>query len=234
MRLMTQDEMQQLKVEAAQAQERYNSLVAVVKAALDAIDMGEDPRLALGPLQSKVAHFNQRWDKDSVIKKAQEWFERYEESPASRDWAPWEERARNPYADVTRWSEGDWPSKATVLKLFGSWPVMLQEAELPEVIRQDAGGRRAGDMDHLPEWRGFDLIRSYRERNGMTLTQLSERSGIKPANLTNIEKGRNANPTLRTFLAICRGLQVRPAMLLDPELAAEMEDRKREQEQTGA
>lgn len=205
----------QIRIDAAQAQERYENLVSLVRAALTAIDDGQPPSVALGPLQAKVAHINTRWTPELVLERAQEWYARYRESPRSRDWAPWEAQARNPDADISRWAEGDWPSKATALRLFdGSWLKMLKAAGLPDPVRADNGGRRAGDTDHLPEWDGWKLIDEYRDSLGLSVAELARRSGLQPANVTKIARGEHTNPTMRTFLGLCAGLDVHPVRLL--------------------
>ncbi len=48
----------------------------------------------------------------------------------------------------------------------------------------------------------------------MTLTELSERVGITPANLSNLKNGRARGVRFSTLEAICRELDCQPADLL--------------------
>ena len=55
-----------------------------------------------------------------------------------------------------------------------------------------------------------DLLRRERERNGLSLTDVAERSGLTRAMVSKLENGRNPNPTLDTL--------ARYAMAMDMEL----------------
>lgn len=52
----------------------------------------------------------------------------------------------------------------------------------------------------------FELKRE-RERQGLTLTELADRTGIDPAALSRLETGKQANPTLDTLCRIAHALQ---------------------------
>lgn len=47
-----------------------------------------------------------------------------------------------------------------------------------------------------------DLVRFYRNKRGLSQTELSRLSGISPKSIENIETGANENPTLDTFLRL--------------------------------
>jgi ribosome-binding protein aMBF1 (putative translation factor) len=49
-------------------------------------------------------------------------------------------------------------------------------------------------------------LRRERERQGLTLAQLSERSGIDQAALSRLENGRNENPTVDTLYRVAAAL----------------------------
>jgi DNA-binding Xre family transcriptional regulator len=52
----------------------------------------------------------------------------------------------------------------------------------------------------------FELKRE-RERQGLTLTELADRTGIDPAALSRLETGKQTNPTLDTLCRIAHALQ---------------------------
>ena len=49
-------------------------------------------------------------------------------------------------------------------------------------------------------WKAIRRLRSLRESQGLTLKDVSERSGIDVATLSKLENGKQANPTLFTML----------------------------------
>jgi transcriptional regulator with XRE-family HTH domain len=49
-------------------------------------------------------------------------------------------------------------------------------------------------------------LRQERERQGLTLAQLSERCGIDQAALSRLENGRNENPTVDTLYRVAAAL----------------------------
>jgi transcriptional regulator with XRE-family HTH domain len=66
---------------------------------------------------------------------------------------------------------------------------------------------------------GF-AVRDARERTGMSLDALAEASGLSTRMLLGIEHGRR-NPSLLTVLAVARGLDIDPAILIRPASVAE-------------
>src|SRR5262249_47084062 len=49
-------------------------------------------------------------------------------------------------------------------------------------------------------WKAIRKVRAYREAQGLTLKDVSERCGIDVATLSKLENGKQANPTLFTML----------------------------------
>jgi transcriptional regulator with XRE-family HTH domain len=66
-----------------------------------------------------------------------------------------------------------------------------------------------------------DTIRRRRERLGLTLEQLAERSGLSPNYIGSVEN-RRRDPSLSTVLALAKGLRAPPGELLGsvPNLSA--------------
>jgi transcriptional regulator with XRE-family HTH domain len=65
---------------------------------------------------------------------------------------------------------------------------------------------------------GF-AVRDARERADMSLDALAEASGLSTRMLLGIEHGRR-NPSLLTILAVARGLNIEPTMLIGPAFNA--------------
>lgn len=59
-----------------------------------------------------------------------------------------------------------------------------------------------------------------RIRKGLTQAQVSARSGIRQANLSNIEKGKH-DPTVTTFLNLCAALDVSPQEAFEEDSPSE-------------
>ena len=75
-----------------------------------------------------------------------------------------------------------------------------------------------GELDELvPHWQFMELreltvrLRQIRERQGLSLTDVSERSGMTRAAISRLENGWNLNPTLDTLFryATVLGAQIR-------------------------
>jgi transcriptional regulator with XRE-family HTH domain len=65
-----------------------------------------------------------------------------------------------------------------------------------------------------PTLHSFGLhLRRLREKRGLTLEELADRSGMSFRGIIYIEHGRR-NPSLTTMLNLARGLQVDPSSLL--------------------
>ncbi|MCC6680399.1 MAG: helix-turn-helix transcriptional regulator [Phycisphaeraceae bacterium] len=52
----------------------------------------------------------------------------------------------------------------------------------------------------------MQLLKAEREKRGISLTELAERTGIDKGNLSRMENNRNANPTLETLHRIARAI----------------------------
>jgi DNA-binding XRE family transcriptional regulator len=79
-----------------------------------------------------------------------------------------------------------------------------------------------GELDELvPQAQYLELstlgvrFRRIRERMGMSLTDLSERSGLTRAAISLLENGRNLNPTLETLFRYAEALGVDLRLSLD-------------------
>lgn len=55
-----------------------------------------------------------------------------------------------------------------------------------------------------------EMCRNARARKGWTLREAEARTGISNALLSQIETGKQDNPTLRTIAALCEGYGLRP------------------------
>lgn len=77
----------------------------------------------------------------------------------------------------------------------------------------------AGDRDLLTMGEYMEArvilheIRKERERQNITLAELSERTGIDQGSLSKLESGKAENPTLKTLLRVLSALHIRLAVL---------------------
>ncbi|RDY67305.1 XRE family transcriptional regulator [Halobacillus trueperi] len=55
-----------------------------------------------------------------------------------------------------------------------------------------------------------NFLRQFRERRGMTITELSRRAGLSRVTIYDIEKGET-NPKADTIMSICKALEVNPS-----------------------
>jgi transcriptional regulator with XRE-family HTH domain len=60
-------------------------------------------------------------------------------------------------------------------------------------------------------------LKAERERQGLTLAQLAENSGLDKGAISKLETGRQVNPTIDTLTRIAAGLGVRIVLTLQPE-----------------
>ena|ERR1019366_4771212 len=77
----------------------------------------------------------------------------------------------------------------------------------PEKLLEDGGHEdfiRHGDLLMLHEM--MAALKGERERQKLTMAQLSKRTGIDQAALSRLETGKNANPTLETMNRIAAAL----------------------------
>ncbi len=83
-----------------------------------------------------------------------------------------------------------------------------QTPEYQEELERDIGAYRqeyppAGDPELLAALAG---LRRERERRGLSLTDLAERTGIDRATISKLETGKIANPTVGTLRTLARAL----------------------------
>ncbi len=78
---------------------------------------------------------------------------------------------------------------------------LIEQSDVEEFVSQ-------GAFMELLAW--VDAIRRERERKGLSLTDVAERSGLTRAMVSKMENGRNPNPTLDTL--------ARYALAMDMEL----------------
>ena len=67
--------------------------------------------------------------------------------------------------------------------------------------------------------KALSALRAERERQGLSLSDVSERSGIDRATLSKLETGKVPNPTVSTLRALARALNKRLSWLLIDEPA---------------
>jgi DNA-binding Xre family transcriptional regulator len=93
------------------------------------------------------------------------------------------------------------------------------QAEQAEVIRKVREEFPPLAID--PELaKALAALRAERERQGLSLSDVSERSGIDRATLSKLETGKVPNPTVGTLRALARSLNKRLSWLLIDEPAA--------------
>lgn len=209
----------ELRRDLAKLKAKYDELADEVRAAVDALEADEPPRVVARRLRRRVKFGGRPWSEAEILAAAWEWAHRYDTSPTTTDWNPALLRAKDvdPVA-LERYVDGEWPSTATVMRRFGTWRTMLEAAGLP--ANDDKVGRqrrmRGHSADGLPEWLGWELVHGYRERARIaTYADLARRSHLAVGTVSRIERGALNNPPLRVFLALAVGLDVRPAALLE-------------------
>jgi DNA-binding Xre family transcriptional regulator len=68
-----------------------------------------------------------------------------------------------------------------------------------------------------------DLLRHERERKGLSLTDVSERSGLTRAMVSKLENGHNPNPTLDTLARYAMAMEMELKLSADPMPSGEAE-----------
>jgi DNA-binding Xre family transcriptional regulator len=82
-----------------------------------------------------------------------------------------------------------------------------RERSTPEQLLADGGHEHFVTLGELLQLHEVTAcLRRERERQGLTLAALSERTGIDQAALSRLESGRNANPTLETLNRVAAAL----------------------------
>jgi len=92
-----------------------------------------------------------------------------------------------------------------------------REKPSPEQLLAEGGHREFVPLGELMFVHQItSLLKKERERQGLTLAALAERTGIDQAALSKLETGRNGNPTLSTLCRI--------ALALDKVIACALQD----------
>ncbi len=92
------------------------------------------------------------------------------------------------------------------------------QAEQEEVIHKVREEFRPLAIDPEPA-EALAALRAERERQGLSLSEVSEQSGLDRATLSKLETGQVPNPTVSTLRALARALNKRLSWLLIDEPA---------------
>lgn len=76
----------------------------------------------------------------------------------------------------------------------------------------ESGGKCETEAGHV-KIRVGSTVRSLREQKGITVTELARATGLSPAHISEIERGRSA-PSIRTLEKLARALGVSPGVLV--------------------
>ena len=93
------------------------------------------------------------------------------------------------------------------------------QVEEEEVIREIQEEFPPLAVDHDLA-KALSALRAERERQGLSLSEISERSGIDRATLAKLETGKMANPTINTLKSLARALNKRLSWSLIDEPAS--------------
>jgi ribosome-binding protein aMBF1 (putative translation factor) len=91
------------------------------------------------------------------------------------------------------------------------------QREKPGPDQVPASGEYEGPVQAGAYWevrRVMAELKAERERQGLTLAQLAERSGIDKGAISKLETGRQANPTVDTLSRLAAGLGIRVGLTL--------------------
>lgn len=81
----------------------------------------------------------------------------------------------------------------------------LITAEIPE-IKQEARARRQGRRARIQE--AVVILKAEREMRGLSLADISERTGISKSAISRLENNANANPTIHTLTKYADALRM--------------------------
>ena len=84
---------------------------------------------------------------------------------------------------------------------------LVERGDVEEFVSQ-------GAFMELLAW--VDELRRERERKGLSLTEVAERSGLTRAMVSKLENGRNPNPTLDTLARYALALDMQVKLSADP------------------
>jgi ribosome-binding protein aMBF1 (putative translation factor) len=94
------------------------------------------------------------------------------------------------------------------------------QRERPGPDQVVASAEHEGPMQAGAYWevrRVMAELKAERERRGLTLAQLAERSGVDKGAIRKLEAGRQANPTVDTLSRIAAGLGIPVGLVLQSE-----------------
>jgi DNA-binding XRE family transcriptional regulator len=208
----------QTALRARELEDRLEELRQAVKDAIAAHEAGETPAVIFRELRTVVDHVPAgRWNKEACISKAWAWAEKFGDPPAAINWNPAGLKQRGREHLLEAWASDDWPSLATVQRLFGSWNAFMAAAGYtPRLKNEQRGPGGAGKgLDHLPEWHGWQMLAGYRDRAGLSQHALADRAQLSIEYVGFIERGKQTNPSVRVLLALARALDVSASVLLD-------------------
>lgn len=197
-------------------------LRGAVQAAIDAAEKGGEPGLIFSGLRKQLEHVPAgRWSPELCVEKCHEWVELHGSPPAAINWNPSAMRQRGREHLLPAWLEGDWPSLATIQRLFGSWNAYVLQAGYEPREKADPENRGPGgplDSGRLPVWTGWQFLAHHRDRAGLSQGALAERAGISIEYYGYIERGRQTNPSVRVLLAVGLALGIGPRALMEFEV----------------
>lgn len=90
----------------------------------------------------------------------------------------------------------------------------LVEGELPEIRRQARELKRAYEAGRGTLVEAVKVLKAEREKMGLSLTEVAERSGIERPNLSRLENEPDANPTVATLSRYAEALGKRLMIVL--------------------
>ncbi|MGL5440835.1 MAG: helix-turn-helix domain-containing protein [Filifactoraceae bacterium] len=59
------------------------------------------------------------------------------------------------------------------------------------------------------------VLKEIRENKGLTLKELSQKSGVGPSTISDIENGKAQNPRIETLVNLSKALEIEPKVLLN-------------------
>jgi DNA-binding phage protein len=96
----------------------------------------------------------------------------------------------------------------------------LTAAEEPEIRRKAKEYRRAYEESRATLVDALKLLKAERERMGLSLAEIAERTGMERPNLSRLENEAEANPTIATLTRYAEALGKRLFIALADDAAA--------------
>lgn len=210
---MTKEE---LAKKLADAEGRLASIAAAATMVIDAYDQGGDLEGAFRRFRrSALGTGYQQWGRGAVREAGLRWAEQYGEPPKALDWNPTVAVKKGHHEAAERFYEGDWPHYELARYHFGSWSGFMQDLGFEPRKGPDTFATGPIDDERLPPWNGWEFLRSYRSRMGLTQTQLAKLAGVSHGLVWHVETGRSTNPGVRILLALAKPLGVPPAAFFE-------------------